>query len=172
MKLVINLFIITAALVASACAQTPVAAIQLPTYCAIGGAYNQLAGGNLWASAIVPVSNTLGLYESTTADLFPVKTVANGRTAYVFQSSIREGVHKVVHDDGKNMLLIGADGGYAFSQASAAAAGASGISASMTLTYVRHLSKSWAVMVPIRALYMSGLGGWNPIVEIGFTWKP
>lgn len=144
-----------------------VADLKLPTYIAGGGAFNQLAGVNLWASGIIPVSNTMGLYESTTTDLFPVKTTANGRTVYIFQASIRQGIHKVIHDDGKNMALIGADGGYSFAQSST-----SGASASITMTYVRHIGKNWAVMVPIRALYMPGLGGWSPIAEVGLCFKP
>jgi hypothetical protein len=42
----------------------------------------------------------------------------------------------------------------------------------VTFTYVRQLSKTWAVMVPIRALYMPSLGGWNPVIELGLVWKP
>jgi len=53
-------------------------------------------------------------------------------------------------------------------------AGSIGISASaaVTFTYVRQFSKGWAFMIPIRALYMASLGGWNPIVEVGVVWKP
>ena len=141
--------------------------IKLPTYLAGGGAFNQLAGINLWASGILPVSSSIGLYESTTADLFPVKATVNGRSGYVFQTSIRQGIHKVVHDDGKNMALIGADGGYSF-----ASSNASGASASIILTYVRHIGKSWAVMFPVRALYLPGVGGWNAIAEVGLCFKP
>jgi hypothetical protein len=161
----------------AAAAQTPapvssIANMTLPAYIAGGGAYNQLAGLNFWASAIVPVSSTAGVYESTTTDLFPVKAVVSGKTAYIFQTSVREGVHKVLHQDPSNMVLFGADAGFSFAQASAAGSATSGVSAAVTITYVRQLSPTFALMVPIRALYMPTLGGWNPIVEFGIVWKP
>ena len=146
--------------------------MTLPAYVAGGGAYNQLAGLNFWASAIVPVSSTAGVYESTTTDLFPVKATVSGKTAYIFQTSVREGVHKVLHQDTSNMILFGADAGFSFAQASAAGSATSGVSAAVTLTYVRQLSPTFALMVPIRALYMPTLGGWNPIIEFGIVWKP
>jgi hypothetical protein len=146
--------------------------ITLPAYVAGGAAYNQFAGANLWGSAVIPFSQSLGLYESTTADVFPVKTVINGKSGYVFTTSVREGVHRVIHQDSKNMLLLGADAGFSFSQASAAGSATSGISGAVTATYVRQLTASLAFMVPVRMLYVSSLGGWNPIVEMGIVWKP
>jgi hypothetical protein len=140
--------------------------IKLPAYVAGGGAYNQFAGVNLWGSAIVPVSDSMGLYESTTADVFPVKATLNGKTGYIFSTSLREGMHKVLSNDGTNMTLLGTDVGGSF------AAGSVNLSAAVTFTYVRQLSKTWAVMVPIRALYMPSLGGWNPVIELGLVWKP
>lgn len=156
----------------AAAAAAAVASVKLPTYIAGGGAYNQFAGANLWGSAILPVSNSVGLYESTTVDLFPVKASLSGRSAYIFQASVREGVHKILSDDGRNMVLIGADAGLSFAQASAGGSATPGVSAALTITYVRQLNPSWALMVPIRALYMPGLGGWNPIAEAGIVWKP
>jgi hypothetical protein len=146
--------------------------ITLPTYVAGGGAFNQLAGVNLWASAIVPISANLGMYESTTADLFPVKVTVAGKSAYVFQSSFREGVHKLLHQDANNAILIGADAGYSFAQASAAGASTSGVSAAVTFTYVRQINAHWAVMVPVRSVYVPVFGGWNAILEVGAVWKP
>jgi hypothetical protein len=147
--------------------------LKLPAYIAGGGAFNQFAGVNLWGSAIIPVSNSVGLYESTTTDLFPVRvTAANGKIAYIFQASAREGVHKVISNDGKNMTLVGLDAGFSFAQASSVGGVSSGVSAAITFTYVRQISKTWALMVPVRALYMPTLGGWNPIVEFGVCWKP
>jgi hypothetical protein len=162
----------TPAQVASTLAQ--VSAVTLPTYVAGGAAYNQLAGYNFWGSAVVPVSNNAGVYESTTADLFPVKAIVNGKTAYIFTTSVREGVHKVMSNNGKFMTLVGADAGYAFASAGTAPSttATSGVSASITITAIWQVTPSFAVMAPIRALYMPTLGGWNPIAEIGFVWKP
>lgn len=151
----------------SAIAQTPVG---LPVYVAAGGAYSQFVGANLWISGIVPLSSSKGLYESTTMDLFPVKTTVGGKTGYILQASFREGIHKVLHQDPNNVVLLGADGGFSFAQASAAGSVKSGPSAAVTITYVRQLSDTWAVMVPFRGLYMPG--GWIPVVEIGVVWKP
>lgn len=151
-----------------------VSQVSLPTYIAGGGAYNQLAGANLWASAIVPVLNNAGVYESTTIDMFPVKTTVNGRQVYIFTTSIREGFHKLLGNSSptsKNAFTIGADGGYSFTQATSGVS-TFGASASVTITYIRQITKSLSMIFPIRALYMPTLGGWNPILEFGFAWKP
>ena len=171
MKLISLLVCAIAALAQTPAAVSPIANMTLPAYVAGGGAYNQLAGLNFWASAIVPVSSPLGVYESTTTDLFPVKTTVNGKTAYIFTTSVREGVEKVLHEDPSNMVLVGAGAGFSFAQVSAAGSATSGVSAAVTITYVRQLSKTFALMIPIRALYMPTLGGWNPIVEFGIVWK-
>lgn len=151
-----------------------VAAVQLPSIVSGGAAYNQFAGVNLWGSAVLPVSQTLGLYESTTADVFPVKTTINGRPGYVFTISAREGVHKVIYQGGNNLLLAGADGGPTFTT------NAIGISAAVTGSYLRKFTTTFGVLALTRLLYMqlpaSGAAAptkaWNPVVEIGFVWMP
>jgi hypothetical protein len=185
-KIILSLFVLCGSIFAQNATTTPATPvpvagvtpaviasnITLPTYIAGGVAYNQLAGVNLWFSAIVPVVNSSGVYESTTTDLFPTSSVVAGKTVYTFQTSIRQGIHKVVHDDGKNIVLIGGDAGVAFSQSSVTSAGtATGASGSFTVTYVRSITPHFAVMVPVRGLYMPTLG-WNPVVEVGLVWKP
>lgn len=164
-------------------------AITLPTYIAAGGAYNQFAGWNAWASAIVPVSSILPsvksdtMYESTTADIFPLKSDINGKSGYLLTTSIREGVHRVVIKTPRFTGLLGGDIGYAFTQSATPATPAaslsstvalptSGISASVTATGVWQITKSLSAMIPVRFLYMANAGGWNAIVEVGLVWTP
>jgi len=143
--------------------------LQLPSYIAAGGAYNQFVGANLWGSAIIPIAPSIGLYESTTADIFPVKAIINGKAGYIFTTSLRQGFHKVIYQDPKNMGLFGADAGVVLP--SGGTPGFS-VSAAVTATYVRHLNASLALMIPARVVYIPSLGGWNPILEMGIVWKP
>jgi hypothetical protein len=176
MKLV-ALFLVVAAL---SFAQTPAAAAPLPAYIMAGLSYNQYTGGSGFVSGIVPESNPVGLYGSVTTDVVPVKVVdpVTGRPGYALSASARAGQHKVVHRDGKTMLLLGGDFGASFSQAGATTAGLNiGIAGSFTATYIRQLTPHFAVGVPIRMLWMSGAGPggcgvWNPVGEIGIVWKP
>lgn len=163
--------------------------ITLPTYIAAGGAYNQFAGWNAWASAIIPVSTILPsvksdtMYESTTADIFPIKSVINGKSGYLLTTSIREGMHRAVIKTPRFTGLVGGDIGYAFTQSATPPATpaalsstvvipTSGISASITATGVWHITKSLSAMVPVRFLYMANAGGWNAIVEVGLVFTP
>lgn len=163
-----------------AIAQTPtvtipnnVGSVSLPTFIMFGGTYNQLQPGvNFWASGVVPVMNSIGLFESATIDLFPVRVTVNNKPVYIFTTSVREGVHKCSDANQPNVFCIGADGGYSFAQITTATA-SSGISAAVTLSYIRHVSKHWSIAGPIfRMLYMPTLGGWNPVVEVGVAYKP
>lgn len=162
-------------LIASCFAQTlptNVSAVSLPTFLAAGGTYNQLLPNvNFWATGIIPIVNSLNMYESTTIDIFPVKATVNAKPVYIFTTSIREGVHKCSDASQLNVFCVGADGGYSFAQ-TATATTSSGVSAAVTLTYIRHIGKHWAIMAPIRALYMPTLGGWNPVIEVGVAYKP
>lgn len=154
---------------------TPVQSIVLPTYIMGGVAYQQIAGWNGFVSGITPVSNQIGMYGSLTADILPIKTVnAAGQSMYLLNTSMRAGLHKVLFNDGVNMILIGGDYGAAYSPAATVSIGPSG---SFTVTYVRQINAHWAVGVPIRALWVpattpSGSGGFNPVAEVGIIWKP
>ena len=148
------------------------ASMTLPTYLAAGGAYNQFTGPNAWASGIFPISTPAGLLMSTTVDIFPVKTVTAGKTAYIFTTSARAGVHRYIHHGAKDSILAGADAGFSWAQAAAAGSTTSGVSAAVTITYVHQFNATWGAMFPVRAIYMPTLGGWNPIVEGGIVWTP
>lgn len=169
------------ALASIAIAQTPATlqppvisgldSIALPAMFGGGGAYNQFSGSNLFATAIYPVSNKIGMYAAATADLFPVKTNINGKAGYIFQMSTRASVHKVMLTSGKNIFLFGVGGGYAFGVAANTTGSTSGISGDVTFTYVRQLTKNLSIVVPIRALYMpSPAPGWNPLAQFGFLY--
>jgi hypothetical protein len=182
--LALSLCLITSAqTVATAPAVTApvaVADIVLPTYIVGGAVFNQLAIPRFsgFLAGLWPVSDKIGLYTSGVADVTPVKYVdpATGRTSYLLSTSARAGLHKVVHNDTKNMVLLGADGGAAFSSGASASVTV-GFSASFTASYVRQLSPHWAVAVPIRMLWVAGVGpggkgAFNPVGEIGVVWKP
>jgi len=174
---------------------TPVGQVTLPSYIMFGGSYNQFTGASAFVSGVVPEVSSVGLYGSATTDLVPVKFVdkATGKVGYLISGSGRLGQHKTVFNDTKsekdasgnivkqsgNMLLIGGDFGASFSQSGAPAnTGVSiGLAGSFTVTYVRQLSVHWAIGVPIRMLWMSGVGpsgtgAWNPVAEFGLVWKP
>ena len=150
----------------------PIPALGQPTYIAAGGAYNQFSGANAWASGIFPLSLPAGLLMSMTVDIFPVKTVTNGKTGYLLTTSARAGIHRFIVHGAKNSLLIGADGGYSWAQAAAGGTLSSGVSAAVTITYVHQFTPAWGAMFPVRMLYMPTLGGWNPILEGGIVWTP
>ena len=168
---------------------TPATQVNLPTYIMGGLSYNQYTGGSGFVSAIVPESNSVGLYGSVTADVVPVKYVdATGKSGWLLSTSVRAGQHKVLYNDGKNMLLIGGDFGASFTQPNQASGlgtttvpSSSGVtigaSGSFTATYVYQINAHLAVGIPIRMLWMSGAGpngsgAWNPVAEIGVVWKP
>ncbi len=156
---------------------TPIANVTLPTYIMGGISFNQLTGAAGFVSSIIPESNSVGLYGSATTDLIPLKTTVNGKSIYLLSGSARAGEHKVLYQDTRNAVLIGGDVGASFSNTSGTSGVTLGVAGSFTLTYVRQLSAHWAVGVPIRMLYMSnvgpnGAGAWNPVVEVGFIWKP
>ena len=148
-----------------------------------------------------------GLYGSVTADINAAKITdpTTGKTGYGISPSFRFGQHKVVYNDTKtvttsagvvtsqkgNMLLVGGDFGASFTQTqtttttplgtTTSTSGTSGLNiglaGSFTVTYIRQLSQHWAIAIPVRMLWMAGVGPngtgvWNPVVEAGVVWKP
>ena len=103
-------------------ASTPLAQVQLPTYIMAGGSCNQFTGCAGFVSAIVPESNSVGLYGSVTTDISAVKIVdpVTKKTGYGLSPSVRAGQHKVVLNANKNMVTIGGDFGASFAQAGGA----------------------------------------------------
>lgn len=163
-------------------AQTPIPLedVKLPTYIMAGAAYNQYTGGSGFISGIIPEFNRAGVYGSVTMDLVGVKIVdpVTQKAGYGLTPSLRFGQHKVLYNADKSMLTVGGDFGASFSQAAVPSSGVNiGLSGSFTLTVIRHLSPHFAVGVPVRMLWMSGVGpggtgAWNPVVELGLVWKP
>ena len=170
--------LLTAALLAgSAWAQTipPVPSLKLPTYIAAGAAFNQLGTPrfNLFTSAIVPLSSSVGLYESTTTNLIPVAKIdpATKRTVYTVQAQIRQGLHKTLYTGSNVQALVGGDAGLG---ASAVASGGLtlNLAGSITGTFVYQFNAHWAAIMPVRAIYSASLGGWYLVPEAGIVWKP
>ena len=168
--------------------QNPVSPLPLTNITALpsmfggGASYSQLGTPryNFWLAGIVPISSSVGMYESTTTDLIPIAQTdaATGRTVHTLQATLREGIHKTIPmpQPSKNMLLIGGTAGLAFSQASVTGASVNvNLAASFELTYVRQLNAHWAVIMPIRGLWVPTIGktgGWNFMPELGVVWKP
>ena len=172
-------FLLAAAPIAIAQTAAPEPQNQLPAYIVAGLSYNQYTGGSGFVSGIVPESSRVGVYGSATADIVPVKVLdpVTKRYGYALSASARAGQHKVVYNDGKNMLLLGGDLGASFSQAGLASGLSIGLAGSFTATYIRQLGPHFGIGVPLRMLWMSGVGPggrgvWNPVGEIGIVWKP
>src|ERR1035441_642358 len=144
---------------ATVTSSVPVAEVTLPPYIGAGASYNQFTGVTAEVTGLIPETSKLGgLYGSVTADLSATKIVLAGKSGYVLSPNFRVGQHKVVFNDGKNMITLGGDAGASFSQsAGSTATGLNiGLAGSFTATYIRNLSAHFAVGVPLRMLYLSG----------------
>lgn len=162
----------------------PATDFSKPTCVLSGVAYNQFAGANGFASAIIPTGQGK-MYASATVDLVPSKyTDAKGRAGYIVGASVRFGTHREMWSDssGKTRLFLGADVGPSFAQSPGAgtvAVGGTnvGFASSFTLTPARMITEHIGIAIPIRALYMSGAGpggaaAWNPVFEFAIIAKP
>ena len=176
--LVITLFLAAICCLAqSAPASNDSAAVSnepLPTYVGVGAAFNQIGQPrfNLWAAAVYPVSSRAGVYMSTTTDIIPISQIdpVTKRQFWAFQTSIRQGAHKIVFSSGKFTALAGGDAGAGVSQASPSGINVS-FAGSLTITAVYDLGKKFALVVPVRALW-TGQSSWNVLPEIGILFKP
>jgi ABC-type molybdate transport system substrate-binding protein len=149
--------------------------VTLPTYVGAGVAFNQIGVPrvNLWAGAFYPVSSSKGVYLSTVADIVPVLQLdpVTKRQFYAFSTSIRQGAHKTIWTAGKFTALLGGDAGAGFSQASPSGVNVN-FAGSFTATGVYQLSAKFAIVVPIRALWMGDSKTWNALPEFGVLFKP
>jgi hypothetical protein len=170
----------TATPAAPAVTPTPIVtfpSLILPAGIAALGEFNQL-GNPRWTagfSALYPIVGSVGVYGSTTADVLPKLAVdpARGRKFYALSAAARQGLHKDVVTTGRFTALIGGDVGPSFSQSTGSPiAGKSAItvsfSGSFTATGVYQLSSAFSAIVPVRMLYVSGIG-WNPVLEAGIV---
>jgi hypothetical protein len=160
-------------LILAACAFGQAVPKVLPTYVGAGAAYNQIGTPiwNIWATAVYPVVNSVGLYASTSTDITPLQKTdpATKRLYWSFTTSVRQGLHKVVMSRGALTFLVGGDAGVGMSQADPSGVNV-GLSGSFTGTAVWKLGKSWAVVVPVRGLWVNT--SWNLIPEIGILFCP
>jgi hypothetical protein len=174
-------FIVSALFAATAFGQTAVAPAQptfsttvLPTGFAAFGEYNQLGATSKWSgglSAMYPVSTSAGLYMTTTGDFLPQKAVdpVTGKTFYAISGSARQGIHKTIVSTGRFIFLIGGDVGPTFAQPSGVSSSINvSFSSSFIATGYYQISKVFGFIVPVRMLYVSGIG-WNPIAEMGIV---
>lgn len=145
--------------------------IPLPVAVAAFGEFNQLGSPRftMGVSAIYPVVGSVGIYGTTTTDILPklAKDPATGRSFYAIASSVRQGFHKDILDTGRFSFLLGGDVGPSFSDAQTAGIDVN-FSTSFVATGIVQVTPAFGLIVPLRMLYMSGIG-WNPIAEAGFV---
>jgi hypothetical protein len=78
---------------------------------------------------------------------------------------VRQGFHKDLLDTGHASFLIGADVGPTFAQAQPSGINVN-FSSSFVATAVYQVTPVFSFIVPIRMLYVTGIG-WNPVAEAG-----
>jgi hypothetical protein len=131
--------------------------------------FNQLGTTSKWSgglSAIYPASTSMGVYLTTTGDILPKKAVdpTTGLSFYAISASLRQGVHKSMLSTGKFTFLLGGDVGPSFSQPNGTLSVS--FSSSFIATGLYQVNNVFSVIVPVRMLYISGIG-WNPVLEAG-----
>jgi hypothetical protein len=145
--------------------------VPLPAAVAAFGEFNQLGTPRftMGVSAIYPVVGSLGIYGTTTADILPKQAIdpATGRSFYAISSSLRQGVHKDILDTGCFSFLLGGDVGPSLSQTQPSGINVN-FSTSFVATGIYQVTPAFSFIVPVRMLYMSGIG-WNPIAEAGIV---
>ncbi len=145
---------------------------SLPSYVAIGAAYNQIGtpNWNAFFTAIYPLASPIGMYTSTTTDLIPVRAQdpKTGRQYWAISTGVRQGVHEqILNVNDKFRVLVGGDLGAAFSQASPSGTNVN-LTGSFTGTVGYQFSKRFGVLMPIRGLYVPQVG-WNLILQAGIA---
>jgi len=151
---------------------TPGPTFAMPGAVAVFGAFNQL-GTPRWTggfSAIYPmpvVPDSLRMFSTTTADVYPKKAVdpATGRPFYAISATVRQGFHRDLLDTSRWSFLLGGDVGPGFSQAQPSGINVS-LSGSFVATAVCQVTPALSTMFAARMLYMTNIG-WNPIGEAG-----
>jgi hypothetical protein len=154
--------------------QTPAPTV-LPTAVSAVAEYNQLSSpqfaAGICAMYTSTVQSSIGMYNSSCADAFPVHATdpTTGKTFYAISASFRQGIHEKLLATGPWVFLLGADVGPGFSSTST-----SGISLSATgsfvFTTVYKVNSFMNIVVPIRALYISNIG-WNPVLQFGVSFN-
>lgn len=144
-------------------------AVKLPTSIIGFLAFNQLGTPRLTGgfSAIYPLPSRIGIYASSTADVYPKfsQDPQTGKSFYALSSTIRQGLHKDLLDSGRFSFLLGGDLGPGFSQGIPSGISVS-LSGSFVSTIVYHASELIGIVLPVRMLYIRDIG-FNPVVEIG-----
>jgi hypothetical protein len=173
MKHAFSLIATSVLLVMPAIAQTEPTfpTIPLPTAIAAFGAFNQLGTPRftMGVSALYPIVGSIGVYGSTTADVFPVAAIdpTTKKSFYAISASIRQGVHKDILDTGRFSFLLGGDVGPGFSQGQPSGI-ALNLSSSFVATVLYQINPTFSLIAPVRMLYVSS-AGWNPVVELGIV---
>jgi len=163
-----QLLLLILALSAVAFGQT-VSTPEVPAGICAFGAFNQLGTPRFTGGfcAIYPVVGSIGLFGTTVADIMPKKAIdpVTKRNFYAISASTRQGFHKDVMDVGRFSFLLGGDVGPSFTQGQPSGISVS-LSGSFVATPIVKLSTIFSFMLPIRMLYISGIG-FNPVIEAG-----
>ena len=151
------------------------AAPAVPTLLGFGVAADQLGSSrwNFWGTAIYPVVSSVGLYTSSTADVFPVLKTdpATGKPYYAAKAAFRQGVHKLLLHQGKFSFLLGGDAGVAAGQATSGMQ--FNFNGSFTATAIYQFSDKWAVVFAPRGMYVpDATNTWNIVPQVGVLFKP
>lgn len=153
----------------------PAPSFTLPTAVSAVGSFDQFGSPrfSLGISAMYAptAQSNLGMYNTTTADIFPVKKLnpATNTMGYFLNASIRQGVHEKIASFGsthRTTFLLGADVGPGFQSTT------SGISlsanASFVFTTIVKLNSWLNFVAPERMLYIPSLG-FNPVIQAGLS---
>jgi hypothetical protein len=144
-------------------------AVQLPVAVSAFGEFNQLGSPRftMGIAAIYPLVGSAGVYGTTTADILPKLATdpTTGKKFYAISASLRQGFHKDIVDTGRLNFLLGGDVGPSFSQSQGSGFNIN-FSSSFVATAVYQVTPVFSFVVPVRMLYISGIG-WNPIAEAG-----
>jgi hypothetical protein len=102
------------------------------------------------------------------ADIVPVLQFdpVTQRNFYAFQTIFRQDAYKTVFTSGKFTGLVGGGLGAGFSQASPSGTNVT-FAGSFSVIGVYQVSKSFAVVMPIQALWLGSSRTWNALPKIG-----
>jgi hypothetical protein len=158
--------------------------VKLPTYLFLGGRYDQFLGANIVGSAIVPESQSTGMFGTLTFKVSPIGYTdpTSKKTGYLLGYSASAGQCKQLYPTpgtaGKNVILLCADVGATFSATSVPSSGTTvNFTGSVSPGYMRQLNSHFAVGGLLRLSYIAGAGpggsgALDVAPEAGIIWKP
>jgi len=152
------------------------AKLTMPSYVGAGVSFDQTAPQRIkpFVFGAVPASKSVGIYLTITADTIPVKSLdaTTKRTVYAIQPMYRAGAFKTLYTGSKIQIMAGLEEGASFGAAPTTGGTVLTLATSPTVNIVYQVTPHWGLVVPVRGVYSSALGGWNIVPEFGVVWKP